>query len=190
MYLLKKSPRGLGVNEPILDNGHGKPVTRREMIARGFMTGPAVIAAPSILAMMFGAEKARAMSADLEAMKLPCGIIGGAGKIPFIAFDLSGGWNSVGSEILGGQVGQLDFLTTAGYAKQGLPGEMTPNSPNAASATNNFINQEFGTAWHSDGAILRGMQASTQIATRANVNGFSIAARSENDTGNNPHNPM
>jgi len=190
MYLLKKSPRGLGVNEPILDNGHGKPVTRREMIARGFMTGPAVIAAPSILAMMFGAEKARAMSADLEAMKLPCGIIGGAGKIPFIAFDLSGGWNSVGSEILGGQVGQLDFLTTAGYAKQGLPGEMTPNSPNAASATNNFINQEFGTAWHSDGAILRGMQASTQVTTRANVNGFPIAARSENDTSNNPHNPM
>ena len=54
MYLLKKSPRGLGVNDPILDNGHGKPVTRREMIARGFMTGPAVIAAPSVLAMMFG----------------------------------------------------------------------------------------------------------------------------------------
>ena len=34
------------------------------------------------------------------------------------------------------------------------------------------------------------MQASTQAATRANVNGFGIAARSENDTGNNPHNPM
>ena len=67
---------------------------------------------------------------------------------------------------------------------------MTPNSPNAASATNNFINNEFGAAWHSDGAILRGMQASTQVATRANVNGFPIAARSENDTGNNPHNPM
>jgi hypothetical protein len=67
---------------------------------------------------------------------------------------------------------------------------MTPNSPNAASATNNFINTEFGTAWHSDGAILRGMLASTQVATRANVNGFPIAARSENDTGNNPHNPM
>ena len=67
---------------------------------------------------------------------------------------------------------------------------MTPNSPNAASATNNFINTEFGAAWHSDGAILRGMQASTQVATRANVNAFPIAARSENDTGNNPHNPM
>ncbi len=34
------------------------------------------------------------------------------------------------------------------------------------------------------------MQASTQVGTRANVNGYPIAARSENDTGNNPHNPM
>src|SRR6185369_6406222 len=68
---------------------------------------------------------------------------------------------------------------------------MTPNSPNPANTvTNNFINTEFGAAWHSDGAILRGMQGSTQATTRANTNGFSISARSENDTGNNPHNPM
>src|SRR6185295_5796517 len=33
-------------------------------------------------------------------------------------------------------------------------------------------------------------QGSTQATTRANTNGFGIAARSENDTGNNPHNPM
>ena len=56
MYILKKSKRALGLNEPIKDN-HGKPVTRREMIARGFMTGPAVIAAPSILAMMLGSTR-------------------------------------------------------------------------------------------------------------------------------------
>ena len=29
-----------------------------------------------------------------------------------------------------------------------------------------------------------------RLTTRANVNGSAIAARSENDTGNNPHNPM
>ena len=84
----------------------------------------------------------------------------------------------------------LNFLSTQGYATLGLPGNMTPGSANAASPTNNFVNTEFGAAWHSDGAILRGMLASTQAATRANVNGFGIAARSENDTGNNPHNPM
>jgi len=133
MYILKKSKRALGLNEPIKDN-HGKPVTRREMIARGFMTGPAVIAAPSILAMMLGSEKARAMSADLEAMRIPCGIIGGAGKIPFICFDLAGGANTFGSEVQIGRQRQLDFLSTQGYAKVGLPGNMNPNSPNVEEA--------------------------------------------------------
>ncbi len=192
MYILKKSPRTLGLNEPIKENGHGKPVTRREMIARGFMTGPALIAAPSALAMLIGSENARAMSPDLEALLGPagCNIQAGAGKVPFICFDLAGGANLNNSEILLGRQNPTDFLSTQGYAKLGLPGNMTPNSPNAASTTNNFINTEFGAAWHSDGAILRGMQASTQVTTRANVNAFPIAARSENDTGNNPHNPM
>jgi hypothetical protein len=190
MYILKKSPRTLGLDEPIRHESHKAPVTRRDFIAQGLRTGPAVLAAPAALAMLIGAEKARAMSPDLEAMKNMCNITAGAGKIPFICFDLAGGANLMGSEIIPGVKGQLDFLSTQGYAKLGLPGNMTPNSPNAASGTNNFVNTEFGTAWHSDGAILRGMQGSTQVATRANTSGFPICARSENDTSNNPHNPM
>src|SRR3954469_24101254 len=185
-----KPPRTLGIDEPIRDTNHGAPVTRRELIARGFMTGPAVITAPALLAMLFGPEQARAMSPDLEAMLGPtqCAIQAGAGKVTFICFDLAGGANLNGSEILLGQSGNpLNFLSTAGYGKLGLPGNMTPN---ASTTTPTFINTEFGAAWHSDGAILRGMQGSTQTTTRANTNGFSIAARSENDTGNNPHNPM
>ncbi len=190
----KKPQRTLGVDEPIRDTNHGAPVTRREMIARGFMTGPAIITAPAMLAMLFGPEQARAMSPDLEAMLGPtqCAIQAGAGKVPFICFDLAGGANLNGSEMLIGQSGNpLNFLSTAGYSKLGLPGNMNPNSANPANTvTNNFINTEFGAAWHSDGAILRGMQMSTQATTRANTNGFPISARSENDTGNNPHNPM
>jgi hypothetical protein len=195
MYLLKKSPRGLKLNEPIKHESHKRPVTRRDFISQGFMTGPAVVAAPTLLTMLVRSEiaKGNPLSPDLEAMlgATSCNIQAGAGKVPFICFDLAGGANLQGSEILLGLRGnQTNFLSTQGYAKVGLPGNMTPNSPNAASTTNNFINTEFGTAWHSDGAILRGMQASTQVATRANVSGFPIAARSENDTGNNPHNPM
>jgi hypothetical protein len=200
MYLLKKSPRTLGKDEPIRHESHKKPVTRRDFISQGFMTGPAVVAVPTLLTLLVRSEIARGnpLSPDLEALLKPdtqagglCGVQAGAGKIPFICFDLAGGANLTGSEMLCGQSGSpLNFLSTQGYATLGLPGNMTPNSPNAASATNNFINTEFGAAWHSDGAILRGMQASTQVSTRANVNGFPIAARSENDTGNNPHNPM
>jgi hypothetical protein len=189
----KKSPRLLGLDEPIRHESHKAPVTRRDFIAQGMRTGPAIIAAPAALAMLIGSDNARAMSPDLELLlgQQYCAIQAGAGKIPFIAFDLAGGANLTGSEMLCGQSGNpLNFLSTQGYATLGLPGNMTPGSANAASPTNNFVNTEFGAAWHSDGAILRGMQASTQVGTRANVNGFPIAARSENDTGNNPHNPM
>lgn len=188
----KKPQRTLGLDEPIRHESHKAPVTRRDFIAQGMRTGPAIIAAPAALAMLIGSDNARAMSPDLEAMLGPaqCAIQAGAGKIPFIAFDLAGGANLCQSEILIGVGSPTNFLSTQGYAVLGLPGNMTPGSANAASPTNNFVNTEFGAAWHSDGAILRGMQASTLVATRANVNGFGIAARSENDTGNNPHNPM
>ena len=115
-----------------------------------------------------------------------CNIRDGAGRIPFICFDLAGGANIAGSNVLvGKEGGQLDFLSTQGYSKLGLPGNMLPNN-----ATTNFINAEFGLAFHSDSAFLRGMLEKTSPTTRANVNGAVIAARSENDTGNNPHNPM
>jgi hypothetical protein len=192
MYILKKSPRTLGLDEPIKHDSHKRPVSRRDFIAQGFRTGSAVVTAGALLSTLAGRKAHAAMSPPLETFALDvCNITAGAGKVPFICFDLAGGANLQGSEILIGPGGRPDnFLSTQGYATVGLPGNMTPNSPNAASATNNFINEEFGALWHSDGAMLRGMQASTQAATRANTNGFGIAARSENDTGNNPHNPM
>jgi hypothetical protein len=61
---------------------------------------------------------------------------------------------------------------------------MTPNLPNQ-------IDSSFGIAFHIDSAILRGMKRrAVNPVTAANTNGAIIAARSENDTGNNPHNPM
>jgi hypothetical protein len=192
MYILKKSPRTLGLDEPIRHESHKRPVSRRDFISQGLRTGPAVVAGGAVLSALMGRQARGAMSPPLEDFAADiCNISAGAGKVPFIAFDLAGGANLQGSEMLLGQSGRPDnFLSTQGYATVGLPGNMTPNSPNAASATNNFINNEFGALWHSDGAMLRGMLASTQAATRANTNGFGIAARSENDTGNNPHNPM
>ena len=45
-------------------------------------------------------------------------------------------------------------------------------------------------AWHSDGAILRGIKSMASAAAMANTNGAVIAAMSQNDTQTNPHNPM
>jgi hypothetical protein len=65
----------------------------------------------------------------------------------------------------------------------GLPSGMTPGNAGQ-------VNAEFGLRFHSDSAFLRGMISKTSVATRANVNGTIFCARSDNDTGNNPHNPM
>ncbi|MGI9307800.1 MAG: hypothetical protein ACR2P6_00980, partial [Gammaproteobacteria bacterium] len=134
------------------------------------------------------------LSDDLKALKGPdrCNIATqGAGKIPFICFDLAGGANIAGSNVLvGKQDGQLDSLDTAGYSKLGLAGDMLPNSPNPLSLSNNFINTDLGLAFHRDSAMLQGILEKMDAANLGSVNGAIIPARSDNDTGNNPHNPM
>jgi hypothetical protein len=194
MIIRTKAPRKLDLNEPIRHaDSHKRAVTRRELVGQGFLGGGAMIAAPSLFSLFANPRQAHAvLSPDIQALKQACGFgVQGAGKIPFIAFDLAGGANLVGSEVLvGGQGGALDFLTTAGYAKVGLPGDMVPNAPNPQSPTNNFISTALGLPWHSDGALLRGILSKVSVGTAANTNGAVIPARSENDTGNNPHNPM
>ncbi len=197
MLIRKKLPRSHGLNEPIRHEGsHGRPVTRRDFISTGFLSGPAVVLGSSALLGLLGNSRRAyaALPPDVAGLTAAtdCNLAtSGAGKIPFICFDLAGGANLNGSEaLIGGQGGQLDFLSTAGYGKLGLPGNMTPNSLNAASATNNFINTSLGLAWHSDGAILRGILSRATPAAQASTNGAVIAALSQNDTGNNPHNPM
>ena len=193
MIIRKGRLRTLGVNEPIRHESHKRPVSRRDFIAQGFMTGAATVMTGGILSLFANPRAAfAALSPDLEALKAGCGITTlGAGKIPFIAFDLAGGANMVGSNVLiGQQGGQLDFLSTQGYAKQGLPGDMTPNSPNPNRVQNNFIDDTLGLRFHSDSAFVRGILEKVNTANTANIDGAVIAARSENDTSNNPHNPM
>jgi hypothetical protein len=188
MIIQKKAPQALGLNEPLRHNDHQRPVTRRDFIAQGFMTGGATIVAPAMLAAALNPHTAQAatLSADVWRNNI-CNIQLGAGKVPFICFDLAGGANIAGSNVLVGQQGgQLDVLSTAGYSKLGLPGNMIPNTSVAGS----FIDTQFGLAFHTDSAFLRGMLMTTSVTTRAMVNGAVIPARSENDTGNNPHNPM
>jgi hypothetical protein len=108
--------------------------------------------------------------------------------IPFICFDLAGGGNVAGSNVLvGGSGGQMDFLSTAGYNRLGLPGNMIPNG---SAGVGNFVDQSLGLAFHSDSAYLRGIKQRVAVGTAANVNGAVMPEMSENDTGDNPHNPM
>ena len=136
MIIRKKLPRSHKLHEPIRHDGsHPRPVTRRDFMATGFLSGSAVLIGSSALVAAFTdprSARAATLAQDVQDLQTACGIAtNGAGKIPFICFDLAGGANLTGSEILiGGAGGQLDFLSTAGYGQLGLPGDMLPNSPN------------------------------------------------------------
>lgn len=180
-------------DEALKHPDHRRPLSRREFIAQGFRTGAATVCGLSVFSLFANPRQAHAaLSPDLETLKAACGIgVQGAGKIPFICFDLAGGANIAGSNVLvGGRGGQKDFLSTAGYSKLGLPGDMVPSIANPQTGLSDFINEELGLAFHSDSAFLRGILERTGAETRTRINGSVIAARSENDTGNNPHNPM
>jgi hypothetical protein len=158
-------------------SGHGRPATRREFLGRGLIGGVGTVFLPSLATIL-----AREAHAQVD-----CGIDNnptlGAGKIPFLGFDQGGGANIAGSNVMvGGMGGQEDFLDAAGYARLGLPQAILPQ--------NVGVDRSFGLAMHPNSALLRGMLSKTNAATRANTNGCVIPARSENDTSNNPHNPI
>jgi hypothetical protein len=188
MIIRKKPPRALKRHEPIRhESAHKRPVSRRDFLAQGFLSGAATVIAPTALGLLLNPRLASALDPDIAAQKVACGITSGAGKIPFICFDLAGGGNIAGSNVLvGGAGGQQDFLTSAAYAKMGLPGSMLPN----ASAAGSFIESRLGLLFHADSAHARGIIERTAPATQAFTNGAVIPALSNNDTNTNPHNPM
>src|SRR5512139_1323777 len=193
MLIRKSPPRPLALDEPIRhEASHKRPVTRRDFLAQGFAAGLGTVVAPTVFGLFASPREAMAaLSPDLEALRASCGIeVLGAGKIPFICIDLAGGASMVGSNVLvGGPGGQLDFLSTAGYGKLGLPGDMVPSLVNPATGLS-FTNDTLGLAFHSDSAFLRGILDRVSPGTAADINGALISAQSENDTGNNPHKPM
>lgn len=163
------------IEEDCVRSGHGRPRSRREFLNRGLRAGTATVLLPSISTLM-------AQNAYAECV-IDNNPMLGAGKIPFLAIDQGGGANIAGSNIMvGGMGGQEDFLSLNGYARLGLPEAIAPQ--------NVGVDRTFGLAMHPNSALLRGMLDKTSAGTRANVNGAVIPARSENDTGNNPHNPI
>ena len=174
---------------PLLHRDHPRPVTRRQFLSQGFMSGAAYTVGG--IAPLLGARSARGdLSPDLDLLRNdPCNITDGGGKIPFICFDLAGGANIANSNVLVGQEGgQADFLSTQGYEKMGLPGDLVPSLQDING--NDYANFDLGLGFHLDSAFRRGILDKVSPETAANINGAVIPARSDNDTGNNPHNPM
>ena len=166
---------GEGRLAPFKHLDHPRPRTRREFLAQGFITGAAWLVGPSLLG-LFSSREARAQA-------ISCGLGGAGNKIPFLVFDLAGGASLAGSNVLVGTQTQLDPLSAEGYTKVGLPSGRTPVDPL-------FVDSSMGIAFHSESAMLRGIKRRATQTTLDRVNGAVFCARSDNDTGNNPHNPV
>jgi hypothetical protein len=188
------------VDDPLRHADHIMPVSRREFIRQGFMTGAGTILTGGVLSLFSDPRSVQAaVSADLQALAddIGCqvGGISGERKISFICFDLAGGANFAGSNVLVGKAGgQMDFLTTAGYSKLGLPGDMIPgltDSGNLLSLSDgDFTNSQLGLRFHADSPLLKGILDKFTPQGAGTIDGCVIPARSDNDTANNPHNPL
>jgi hypothetical protein len=200
---MAKRRQPLSPDAPLLHADHPRPVTRRDFLRQGFITGSAITLGGSLFSLFANPRAAQAaLSADLVTLSgtTNCSLGGlGAGRIPFICFDLAGGANMFGSNVLvGGQGGYLNApISTAGYSKLGIPGGMIPGlvdvtpSDRPGNTSANFINTTLGLPFHSKSAMLSGILDKVSLTgTAPFVNGAAIPARSENDTANNPHNPM
>lgn len=187
-FIPKKPPRAHQPGEPLLYENHKRPLTRRDFLAAGMLSSSGMVMAPAWLGALLQSRRANAaLDPDIHAMLAQgqCNVPTAASGIAFICFDLAGGANLVGSEVLVGQQGgQSAFLSVAGYELLGVPGNMVPSS----SAN---IDPSLGLLWHADGAIKRGiLSKATTPATAAGTSGAVFCAESQNDTQSNPHNPM
>jgi len=192
---MAKKRRSIAPNEPLRHPDHPRPVTRRDFMRQGFLGASAAVTGISpLLAMLLNPRLARAdvfnpLDQDIRDMASAAGCtigVGGNGKIPFIAFDLAGGANIAGSNVLvGGTNGPLiDPLTTQGYSKLGIASDSVP-LPGST-----FVDNSLGLPFHSQSAMLAGIKSTLGTAPLGKINGFVIPAVSDNDTNTNPHNPM
>jgi hypothetical protein len=172
---------------------HRRPSSRREFISQGFRAGCGTLLGTSLFSLL--GSRAHAISPNLldsaHTAYTSCdlGAVSGR-KIPFICFDLAGGANISGSNVLvGGPGGQRDALSVDGYSKLGLPSDILPFGNNPLTPSGDFTDDSLGLLFHSDSAMLRGI-LERAIGVSGLVNGAVIPGRSDNDTGNNPHNPM
>lgn len=170
------------INGPIKIENHA-PTSRRDFLAKGFMAGTAWALAPSFLEMLLG--RPGSLGSALAVDPMLCGGLPALNQnIPVIIFDLAGGANIAGSNVIvGGSNGQADLLQPGDYASLGLPPDMTPDKANQ-------INSQLGLRFHSDSGFLRGIMARADATTRSRIEGGIFCTSSADDTANNPHNPM
>ena len=133
-------------DSPLLYEDHGRPKTRREFIRQGLMSGSASILSGGLFGLFANPHAAyAAVSGDLEALandisgkgNFDCsiGAIAGGKKVPFICFDLAGGANLAGSNVLVGQGGGQPKMAASAVTSSLISMPSIPNFMSTISST-------------------------------------------------------
>ena len=108
---MTKRNQPLHPDAPLLYPDHPLPVSRRDFLRQGLISGMGLTLGGSVLSLFANPRAAHAaLSSDLQtlATSINCSLggLGGDQKMPYICFDLAGGANIAGSNVLvGGQGG-------------------------------------------------------------------------------------
>lgn len=152
-----------------MNNGHRKPITRREMLAAGLIPFSATILTPNLIPLLLGGQEAQAQT-------LACPTASG-GLIPFITVNLSGGAGLSGNFVPTDS--SRNILTS--YSKMGLGASSSlpiarefGNVPFAGSQNGRLISQ-----------FLQGLR--NGAPTALNKTAFvGVPTRTRDDSGDNP----
>lgn len=152
---------------------HPAPVTRRQFLSQGLITGASFVMLPNI---------AEVFLKPLWAEEIRCtGLASASSMIPFITIDCAGGAPLTSEFVVGGRGGQLDLLTN--YENFGIPENLRYG--------NGTINPDttYGVAFHPNSALLMGLNSVITPNFRSQIDGVVFAGTSNDDTENNSHYP-
>lgn len=156
---------------PIRPLGHGKPVTRRELLSQGLIPGGAMIITPSLLGAIYS-QTAKGQESIAGTCASDNSSVQGTAAI---VIELVGGGNIAGANVfVGGRGGQRDALGS--YATIGGPA-----TPTAV---------QYGLLWNSNSQMLAGINSViTDQAIKDKVKGILYCSISNDDLETNLYLP-
>ncbi len=152
--------------------------TRRDFLAQGLIA--------SVAATLLPFDAMAQNSCDLSSITAV-----NSPMIPVIILDLAGGSNIAGSNVVvGGRGGQMDPLSEAGNRTLGLLPSESPQMAGLVRDLAGSTTNPNGLLFHSQSRLVQGIDNTATQPVRTKTDGVLMCAISDDDTGNNPHNPM
>jgi hypothetical protein len=153
-----------------LPTGHERPITRRQLIGHGLMTGASFIVVPSLFS-SFGFAS-QALGGECEGSE--------TSLMPFLVFDCVGGASLPGNWLVGKQGGPEDFL--ASYDTMGIPRSPQSGEP---------LDRDFGVPMFTSLSKVReGIVATASAAAQKNLRMATLCNASQDDSSGNSLSPL